>query len=74
MGSKILQELGLEIPVVGIAKGPSRKNVKIQMTNDKQTTNYKLPTTNFIKNIMNEAHRFAISYHKKLRKRNFLVN
>jgi len=74
MAEKVLKELGLEIPLVAVAKGPDRKNAKIQMTNDKQTMNYKLPTTNFIKNIMDEAHRFAISYHKKLRKKNFLVN
>ena len=82
MGSKILQELSLEIPMAGIAKGPGRKNVKIQMTNDKSMSKSKfqkyileiLKDKNLIQGIMNEAHRFAISYHKKLRKRNFLVN
>jgi len=74
MGSKILQELGLEIPVVGIAKGPTRKNLKFKILNlklDQKIQN--ILNDNFlVKNIMDEAHRFAISYHKKLRKNNFL--
>jgi excinuclease ABC subunit C len=100
MAEKILDELNLKIPMIAVAKGPNRKNVKIQMTNlprrqagDKSAINYKLKTKNnvmlsginseiahllknknFIKKVMGEAHRFAISYHKKLRGKNFLKN
>jgi excinuclease ABC subunit C len=81
MAEKVLRELNLEIPLIAVAKGPSRKNVKIQMTNDKSISKSKfqknmqeiLKDKNLIQSIMNEAHRFAISYHKKLRKKNFLL-
>jgi excinuclease ABC subunit C len=76
MGSKILQELSLDIPIVGVAKGPDRKNLKFKILNlklDQKIQNI-LDDNFLVKNIMDEAHRFAISYHKKLRKRNFLVN
>ena len=76
MGSKILQELSLDIPIVGVAKGPGRKNLKFKILNlklDQKIQNI-LDDNFLVKNIMGEAHRFAISYHKKLRKRNFLVN
>jgi excinuclease ABC subunit C len=59
---QILNEFKLNIPIVGIAKGPKRnKNEFIGNL-----------TLDFDKNILikvrDEAHRFAISYHKKLRK------
>ncbi|PIU80782.1 MAG: hypothetical protein COS71_01645 [Candidatus Moranbacteria bacterium CG06_land_8_20_14_3_00_40_12] len=82
IAEKVFKELSLEIPLVAVAKGLSRRNVKIQMTNDKSISKSKfqkniqevLKDANLIKNIMDEAHRFAISYHKKLRKENFLVS
>ncbi|MDP3725533.1 MAG: GIY-YIG nuclease family protein [Nanoarchaeota archaeon] len=56
-----LAEAGLKIPVVGIAKGPKRKKNeffgKIQAWTDED---------GLIK-VRDEAHRFAISYHKHLR-------
>lgn len=84
MGSKVLQELGLDIPIVGVAKGSSRKisNVKFLTLPIGRRVSNKIPTTQFlkkilkdknlIKRIMDEAHRFAIGYHRKLRKNNFL--
>jgi excinuclease ABC subunit C len=93
MAEKVLEEFKLEIPMVAVAKGPNRKNVKIQMTNKKSILNDKLKTKNsikapeinleiknllknrnFVKKIMDEAHRFAVTYHKKLRKNDFLKN
>jgi len=85
MAKKVLKELNLQIPMMAVAKGPNRKNVKIQISNSKKISNLTLPTGRqesqiskildnkiLIKQIMDEAHRFAISYHKKLRKDNFL--
>ena len=80
MGTKLVQELGLIVLIVGVAKGPNRKNVKIQITNDKSMSKSKFPKEiqkilddkNLVKSIMDEAHRFAITYHKKLRKSNFI--
>ncbi len=57
----VLRRLDLSIPVVGIAKGAKRKKNKfvgrIPSSTDERT---------LIK-VRDEAHRFAISYHKKLR-------
>lgn len=67
MGEAVLKGLGLEIPIAAVAKGKSRKNQKISSKQkikniiDKKT----------LKRIMDEAHRFAIRYHKKLRKKAF---
>lgn len=62
----VLKEFKLNIPVVGIAKGPERKR------NDligKLPEGYDLRT--LIK-VRDEAHRFAISYHRKVRERIFM--
>jgi excinuclease ABC subunit C len=81
MAEKLLREkMGLDVVIAGVAKGPSRKNVKIQMINDKLNPNIKisneinniLADKNLVKYIMDEAHRFAITYHRKLRSKNAL--
>jgi excinuclease ABC subunit C len=60
---KVLRERGVRTPVVGIAKGPERKRNDIigavPHTVDVHT----------LIRVRDEAHRFAISYHKKLRGR-----
>lgn len=65
---RVAEGFGLRIPVVGIAKGAARKKNdfvgKIPAGVDKKT----------LIRVRNEAHRFAISYHKKLRGRGFLEN
>lgn len=78
----VLAEAKIKIPVVGIAKGPKRnKNefvggyqkpflLSTHLTNDRQINGIK-PKTQISKKVLiqvrDEAHRFAISYHKKLR-------
>lgn len=80
MAEKILHdELGLAVEIVGVAKGPTRKNLNLQIANSKQITNIKisneiqqiLGNENLLKHIMDEAHRFAITYHRKVRHRNY---
>ena len=62
----ILSKAGIKIPVIGIVKGPERKRNdiigKIPSFTDLQT---------LIK-VRDEAHRFAITYHKKVRSREFM--
>ncbi len=62
----VLREAGLKIPVLGIAKGVKRKKNefigKIPKGVDAKT----------LIRVRDEAHRFAISYHKRLRRRNFI--
>ena len=62
----IVEEAGLRLPVVGIAKGVKRdKNEFI----DKVPKGFDKAT--LIK-VRDEAHRFAITYHKKIRSVNFI--
>lgn len=62
----VIRKAGLKTPVVGIAKGPERKRNdivgKIPDFTDLQT----------LVKVRDEAHRFAITYHKKVREYNFL--
>lgn len=61
----ILSNLGLEVPIVGIAKGPDRKGEKLFFSGPK---GFMFPDVELIKKVRDESHRFAISYHRKLRK------
>jgi len=62
----VLEEAGFKIPIIGLAKGLKRKKnelVGIAPAWASQKT---------LISVRDEAHRFAISYHKKLRGRNFI--
>jgi len=63
---KVLMRAGLRIPILGIAKGAERKRNDILGAIPKGVTKETL-----IK-VRNEAHRFAIGYHKALRRINSL--
>lgn len=63
---QVLNELALVIPVVGIAKGPERKKNEFFgniPSGVKEET---------LIRVRDEAHRFAIAYHKKVRGREFM--
>jgi len=60
---RVLMRAGLRIPIVGIAKGPERKRNDILGAIPKWTNKATLV------HVRNEAHRFAIGYHKALRGR-----
>ncbi len=62
----ILKKHNLDIPIVAIAKGPKRKGEKLFFSAPKE---YVFPDIEFIKKMRDEAHRFAISYHRELRKK-----
>ena len=74
---KVLKEFKLDIPVVGIAKGPERKrndfiyvrnidNPKLQKR-DKYVILWMNNNRDVLIRVRDEAHRFAISYQRKLR-------
>ncbi|MFA6354274.1 MAG: excinuclease ABC subunit UvrC [Candidatus Paceibacterota bacterium] len=64
---KVLKEFNLKIPMLGIVKGPQRKNNFI-IGNIPSWTDRKT-----LIQIRDEAHRFAISYHKNLRSKQSLT-
>lgn len=64
---RVLAEFSLAIPIVGIAKGPERKKNEFIGTIPAGITPIMLIR------VRDEAHRFAISYHKKLRSAKFLM-
>ena len=63
---RALVRAGLKIPIIGIAKGPERKRNDII-----GAVPQNIPKTVLIR-VRDEAHRFAIGYHKALRRRKFL--
>ncbi len=66
---RILKELRVAIPVVGLAKGPDRKNNEIVLgTNDKDIIRWVYANTRTLIAVRDEAHRFAITYQRQLRR------
>jgi excinuclease ABC subunit C len=66
MARKVLRNYKLEIPLLAVAKGPERKKLDLRSFG----TLPEIPE-NIIEQARDEAHRFAIAYHKKLRKEGF---
>jgi excinuclease ABC subunit C len=65
---QVLKSYDLNIPVIGLAKGPQRKRNDVVGLMPKKLKHLDLKT---LMKVRDEAHRFAISYHKNLRGRNF---
>lgn len=63
----VLSEFGLELPIVGLAKGPKRKK------NDIIGVIPKGVSQETLRRLRDEAHRFAITYHRRLRNRTSLA-
>lgn len=63
MARRVLRNLHVEISLLAVAKGPDRKQLDLRSFG----TVPEIPK-NMIEQVRDEAHRFAISYHKKLRK------
>ncbi len=61
----VIDSKKLHIPIVSIAKGPTRKGEKLFFSAPR---GYIFPNVEFIKKMRDEAHRFAVGYHRRLRK------
>ena len=75
MAEKLLhEELGLAVNIGAVAKGKERKklDLRFKIYGSKNEIKEILNDKDLIKRIMDEAHRFAITYHRKLRRKNFL--
>jgi len=69
----ILKEFKLDIPVVAIAKGPTRKKLDLYYTKNAHQHFEIVSDIVLLEKIRNEAHRFAIAYHRNLRQRKWLA-
>jgi excinuclease ABC subunit C len=72
MAEDLWQKLDINIPVIAVAKGPTRKKLDIYESKlfpvDKKLLQDKI----LLENLREEAHRFAITYHKQLRDKDFV--
>jgi excinuclease ABC subunit C len=69
----VLKDLGFShIPVVGVAKGPDRDRFDLQppQTSTPIMLSRSSPALHLVQRIDEEAHRFAITYHRTLRDKN----
>ena len=62
MARRVLRNYKIEIPLLAVAKGPTRKKLDFRSFG----TMPELPK-NIVEQVRDEAHRFAITYHRKLR-------
>jgi excinuclease ABC subunit C len=67
---------GQEIPVIGLAKARGEKEERIFMAGRKNPFALKgqAPSTHLLQRIRDEAHRFAITYHRKLRGKSLVAS
>lgn len=71
---QVIRHLNIGIPVVGIAKGPERKrnDVVCGTTVNQAICEICEKQVDLLAAVRDEAHRFAITYHRNLRARRFL--
>ncbi len=67
MVDDLWQKCGITIPVIAVAKGPTRKNVDVYKSAFFPVHNALITDKGLLESVREEAHRFAIAYHKKLR-------
>ena len=67
MARKVVRNYKIEIPLLAVAKGLDRKKLDVRSFG----TIPEIPK-NIIEQVRDEAHRFAIKYHRNLRKNNLL--
>ncbi len=67
MVEDLWQKLDVHIPVIAVAKGPTRKKVDIHKSVLYPVRDVLIADATLVEHLREEAHRFAIAYHKKLR-------
>lgn len=67
MADDLWQKLDVNIPVIAVAKGPTRKKIDVYKSAFFPVNHEIITNKELLESIREEAHRFAISFHKKLR-------
>jgi len=71
--NQILEEFKIKIPVIGLAKGFDRKQDRLVFkANDKELAQLATSGKELFQQVRDEAHRFAVKYHRQLRGRKFI--
>lgn len=71
--NQILKEFVLKIPVIGLAKGFDRKQDRLVFaSNDKELARLAVRGKELFQQARDEAHRFAVKYHRAVRQKKFL--
>lgn len=69
IAKEVLNEFDLDIKVIGLVKDDKHRTRGIIYNDEEIIFDFSSPTYKFIYAIQEEAHRFAIEYHRKLRQR-----
>ena len=72
MAVSLWKALNISIPLVAIAKGPTRKKVELHIDPHFAPDPELLKDLRVLEHLREEAHRFAITYHRKVRGKDFL--
>ncbi|MFI3238478.1 MAG: excinuclease ABC subunit UvrC [Lachnospiraceae bacterium] len=67
IASEVLAELGVTIPVCGMVKDDNHRTRGLYFKNEELTLNNRSEAFKMITRLQDEAHRFAIEYHRSLR-------
>jgi len=72
MAVKLCKDLKKHIPIAALAKGPTRKKLDLHIAEEYQQNLKITKDISLLEQVRDESHRFAISYHRKLRGKNFI--
>lgn len=70
----LLAERSMHIPLAGLAKGPTRKKLDLYVSNRSSAPAAIIADKKLLEKVRDESHRFAITYHRKVRGKRFLQN
>ena len=72
---QVLDELGLKVPIVGLAKGYDRKqDVLVLDETNKELKRVATTNKEILQRVRDESHRFAVAYHRTLRGKKSLLS
>lgn len=72
IAEQVLQERDLDIPVVGLIKDDQHQTKSLLYKNEEYVLNPRSALYKFLYAIQEEVHRFAINYHRNLRKKDMV--